>query len=43
MAFGTATHFEAGDNLSAITIDEISAIGSFDPGVAGMKIVRLNY
>ena len=41
-ALGTAAHFEAGDNSSAITVDKIGAVKSFDLRVAGMKIVRLN-
>src|ERR1700719_5011153 len=38
----TTAHFEASNNSSAITLDKIGAVKSFDLRVAGMKIVRLN-
>jgi len=41
-ALGTTAHFEASNNSSAITVDKIGAVKSFDLRVAGMKIVRLN-
>src|ERR1700730_5839716 len=41
-AVGPPAHFEASNNSSAITVDKIGAVKSFDLRVAGMKIVRLN-
>src|SRR5579863_9445118 len=42
-ALGTAAHFEASNNSSAITVDESGTVKSFHLRLAGMKIVRLNY